>query len=160
MNTNSEPRLIFGIAICVTIAAGVPVAASDSPSLDDLGFLEGRWAASSGPVEMEEIWTGLKGGVMLGLHRDVAPGSSAFFEYLRIENRDDQVVYIASPRGVGTTSFVLVSLDGQLVVFENLDHDFPQRIIYQRDGHRLTARVEGTVDGKLQSKEWSWELAE
>ena len=155
-----KSRLFLDLVLCVAIAVGVPAAASDPPSLDGLGFLEGHWAGSSGRVEMEEIWIGPKGGVMLGLHRDVAPGRSAFFEYLRIERREGTVAYVANPRGEGATSFLLVSLEGQRAVFENLEHDFPQRIVYQRDGERLTARVEGMVDGELQSKEWVWESEE
>lgn len=160
MGANSNLRLFFSFALCVAIAVGGAAAASDLSSLDGLRFLEGHWAGGSGRVEMEEIWIGPKGGVMLGLHRDVASGKQAFFEYLRIEHRDGQVTYIASPRGVGTTGFALVALEGQRAVFENLEHDFPQRIIYQREGNRLTARVEGMVDGKFESKEWAWVLVE
>ena len=32
--------------------------------------------------------------------------------------------------------------------FENLEHDFPQRIIYRRDGDSLTGRIEGVSMGK------------
>ena len=36
----------------------------------------------------------------------------------------------------------------------NLAHDFPQRVIYRRDGERLAARIEGTVGGQARGKEW------
>lgn len=160
MNGYFRSKLFLDFALCVAIAVGTPAAASDRSSLDGLGFLEGHWAGSSGRVEMEEIWIGPNGGVMLGLHRDVAPGRSTFFEYLRIEDREGTVAYVANPRGEGATSFLLLSLEGQQAVFENLEHDFPQRIVYRRDGERLTVRIEGMVDGELQSKEWVWELEE
>lgn len=105
---------------------------------------------------MEEVWTSAKGGVMLGLHRDVSPGKAAFFEFLRIEERRDTMVYIASPRGLGTTEFKLVKVEDSVAVFENLEHDFPQRIIYRRVGNGLTARIEGIVDGTLEFTEWNW----
>jgi hypothetical protein len=69
------------------------------------------------------------------------------------------VIYIASPRGVGTTEFSLITYAENCVVFDNLEHDFPQRIIYRRDGDRLTAQIEGEVDGKLESTQWTWVLA-
>ena len=97
------------------------------------------------------------GGVMLGLHRDVRRGQPAFFEYLRITARDGRLVYVASPRGTGTTEFVLVGLEGQHAIFENLEHDFPQRIIYWRVEDRLMARIEGVVGGELEFTEWSWD---
>jgi len=43
------------------------------------------------------------------------------------------------------------------VVFENLEHDFPQRLIYWRESKKLCARVEGTIGGKSESEQWCWE---
>jgi len=69
--------------------------------------MTGHWAATVGDVHMEEAWIGPEGGVMLGVHRDVRVGGTAFFEYLRIEERADGLVYIASRMGRGTTEFAL-----------------------------------------------------
>ena len=129
----------------------------EDASLADLGWMAGHWAGHSGDVGMEEFWTTPDGGVMVGLHRDVFPDGSSFFEFLRIATTDRGMTYVASPRGTGATEFVLVSLDQQSVIFENLEHDFPQRIIYQREGDRLTARIEGMVGGNLRAKEWTWD---
>jgi hypothetical protein len=42
-------------------------------------------------------------------------------------------------------------------VFENLNHDFPQRIIYWREGEStLHARIEGSIKGKERKEEWHW----
>jgi hypothetical protein len=40
-------------------------------------------------------------------------------------------------------SFKLVKLTGTVAVFENLEHDFPQRIEYSLEGDQLTGRIEG-----------------
>ena len=62
------------------------------------------------------------------------------------------MVYLASPAGRHPpTPFRLIELD-------NSEHDFPQRIIYWRDGDTLHARIEGTQDGKPQAVEWQWQL--
>ena len=95
---------------------------------------------------------------MLGIHRDVASSRPAFFEYLRIEEQEHAVVYIASPRGQGATEFVLSSINEQTAVFENPDHDFPQRITYRRVGNRLIAGIEGVVDGESRMQAWEWRL--
>jgi hypothetical protein len=58
------------------------------------------------------------------------------------------------------TDFVLVRLEEQRAVFENLEHDFPKRIIYEREGDHLTSRIEGKVDRQSRSREWMWELVE
>jgi hypothetical protein len=105
---------------------------------------------------MEEIWLAPKGGMLLGLHRDVVPGQRAFFEFLRIVESGDGIVYEASPGGRPATAFTLTSLDGERAVFENPAHDFPQRIIYMRQGDDLRARVEGMQNGRARSEEWAW----
>ena len=118
--------------------------------------MSGWWASESNGVRMEEVWTTSAGNVMLGLHRDVKPNGKASFEFMRIEAKDGKVVYQAQPGGRPATPFALKSETASRVVFENLGHDFPQRIIYWRSGGRLCARVEGTINGKEESEEWCW----
>jgi hypothetical protein len=67
--------------------------------------MAGHWTATVDDVHMEEVWIEPAGGVMLGVHRDVRAGGGAFFEYLRIEARDNGVVYVASPMGSEVTEF-------------------------------------------------------
>ena len=95
---------------------------------------------------------------MLGLHRDVTGGGPAFFEYLRIEQRASVVVYIASPRGGDATEFALVAAGATEVSFENSEHDFPQRIIYRRQGELLIVRIEGDVSGEPRARQWEWRM--
>lgn len=132
----------------------------------------GHWVAMSGDPESgyelkdpesgnEEVWTSPKGGVMVGLGRTVRPDGSAFFEFLRIEERPEGIVLLASPMGEGTTEFPLVALDGQSVVFENPEHDMPQRINYWREqeANILHAEVVGRQRSDLIVRDFSvWQL--
>ncbi len=54
-------------------------------------------------------------------------------------------------------AFCAIELTDRRVVFENLQHDFPQRVMYwlEPDG-RLHARIEGMQAGKLGSHDWVW----
>ena len=96
---------------------------------------------------------------MLGLHRDVKGGKTTGFEFLRIESRPDGLVYLASPGGKPATPFRAIEVTGDRVVFENKEHDFPQRVLYWRAPGALHARVEGTIGGKAQAMEWRWSEA-
>ena len=130
---------------------------SPKPTLNDLAWIAGSWTGSTGGVEMEEHWTAPKGGSMIGIHRDVAKGRTISFEFLRIEQQKDQIVYLSMPNGRSpATPFPLKEVSGTRVVFENPTHDFPQRIIYWKDGNDLRARIEGTMNGKPGSEEWRW----
>ena len=159
MNRSKAVRVIVHFSVIVCVVSPL-VLGGEQHTLAEMAFMVGHWAGKAGSIEMEEYWIAPKGGVMLGLHRDAPPGRNAFFEYLRIEDRDGALVYVASPRGGGSTDFFLVTLDDRGAVFENLEHDFPQRIIYRRDGNRLTAKIEGEADGETRSSEWVWELVE
>ena len=108
-------------------------------------------------VAMEEHWTAPKGNSMIGIHRDAGKGRTLLFEFLRIEQQGDQIVYLSMPNGRSpATPFPLKEVSGTRVVFENPTHDFPQRIIYWKEGNDLRARIEGTLNGKAGSDEWRW----
>lgn len=143
------------IICCLAFATTMSAA-----TLDDLAWLAGHWRAESNGAASEELWMKPEGSVMLALNRSTRPGKRAFFEFLRIEERDGAIAYVAQPGGKPPTSFPMKSLDGTKVTFENPAHDFPQRIIYWKDGAKLCARVEGKMDGKESGEEWCWEKAD
>lgn len=66
------------------------------------------------------------------------------------------LAFVAQPGGRPATAFALKSIDASSVVFENLQHDFPQRIMYRRAGGRLCARVEGSATAADPPEEWCW----
>lgn len=148
--------IIFKIIIILTINIFSQSAAIKTKSLEELNWLAGYWTAESDGIKMEEFWLPESNGLLVGLHRDSFGSDKTFFEYLRIEQSNDTIVYKASPRGKEPTSFYLKSMDKHSVVFENLKHDFPQRIIYSLNGDTLHARIEGNVNNKLKSSEWQW----
>ena len=129
-------------------------------TVDELGWMSGHWSGEESGVAMEEIWLAPKGGLMLGMHRDVFGEDRSFFEFLRIASTDSGVVYLAQPLGRPPTAFRLVSSSAGEVTFENPAHDFPQRIVYARSGDVLTARVEGVVDGARRAQVWEWKRSE
>lgn len=131
--------------------------AQPSHSIGELAWLAGSWAGPDGDLHHEEHWTAPRGGAMVGMHRTIKGDRMAEFEFIRIEEREGVLIYISMPNGRGTpTLFALRSLDGGRAVFENAEHDFPQRIIYWKAGADLRARIEGTTGGKTQSMEWTW----
>jgi hypothetical protein len=149
------------IACLVLVFAATVSAQGNKPAIDALSWLAGSWSGESGGILMEEHWTAPKGNSMVGMHRDVGKGRTMLFEFLRIEQKGDQIVYLSMPNGRSpATAFPLKELSGTRVVFENPAHDFPQRIIYWKDGNDLRARIEGTMDGKPGSEEWRWSPAQ
>ena len=125
-------------------------AAQDSapaPKLDAVAFIAGHWRQDGARDMTEEIWLPPRGGLMLGLNRGVRPGRKASFEYLRIEEDEKGVVYLASPRGTKPTPFRLTTVEKNRAVFENPEHDFPKKIEYRLDGAKLVASIAGDKPG-------------
>lgn len=124
--------------------------AQESP-LAPLAWLAGCWASESGEAGSGEHWLPLAGGSMLGVGRTVKNGKTVSHEFLQIRaNAEGKLVYIAAPSGQKEATFVASGLVDGAVTFENLQHDFPQRIIYKAlPGDRLAARIEGMRNGVL-----------
>jgi DNA-binding FadR family transcriptional regulator len=78
---------------------------------------------------------------MLGTSRTVIREVAREFEFLRIEPRGGTPTYVAQPGGGTATAFGATVVSDTAVTFENLQHDFPQRIIYRRIGKRLARRA-------------------
>lgn len=131
-----------------TPARAMAITPESGPAISDLAWMSGSWrTAASGKTQIEEHWMAPAGGSMIGMGRTVAGVRTVEFEYLRIEERGDQIYYVASPKGrCPGTDFKLTQLSGQEAIFENPEHDFPKRIIYRknRDGS-LNASIDGGV---------------
>lgn len=119
------------------------------PALPRLAWLAGCWKADPGEAGSVEHWLPAAGGNMLGVSRTVRQGKTVAYEFTRItEGPDGMPVFHAMPSGQSPSSFPAVKLTDREVVFENLAHDFPQRVVYAVDGDRLNARIEGQRNGQ------------
>jgi hypothetical protein len=121
----------------------------------DLSWLGGYWLSCEGGREVSETWSDPRNGVMVGSSLTVA-GEQTSWEQMRIESRDGVLHFVADPRGQDEADFLMVATSGQQVAFENLQHDFPQRVIYRLETDGLTARIEGKVNGVVRAVEWKY----
>jgi len=111
--------------------------------LDQLAWLEGNWRGEhSGTGEFFESWR-REGDVMIGAGYQVVEGDTTFGESLRIEPRDGNLYYIADvAHNEGEVPFGLAEHSERHAVFQNPDHDFPQRFAYElRDDGMLYVRA-------------------
>ena len=89
------------------------------------------------------------GTTMLGMSHTVADGKTREFEFMRIvQEENGDIYFVATPSGQKETRFKLRSAPGTEAVFENPTHDFPQRVIYRREGDSLLGRIEGMTNGQ------------
>lgn len=111
-----------------------------------LSWLSGSWIEErDGKISLEH-WSTPSPGVLLGATSERAAGAVVALTHLRIERRDEATVLLVSADRAPAVPFWLTSVEAARAVFESPAHDFPRRIVYQRDGDTLSARLEG--DGR------------
>jgi hypothetical protein len=120
-----------------------------APSVQDLAWLAGCWDSRRAERHINEQWMAPEGLTMLGMSRTVANAQTTEYEFLLIRESARGLEYVSRPSGQAEATFTSVRVSATEVVFENPTHDFPTRIIYQRqsDGG-LTAAIEGTLNGQ------------
>ena len=140
-------RLLLFMAI--VLLASSYSNAGQITSVEKLGFISGCWVLDDGKERTEESWMKPGGQSMIGMSRTVAGGKTVFVEYVQIKELNGKLAYIVSlGLGVKPVAFKMIKSTDNEVVFENPEHDFPQRIIYRRDSaDALFARIEGQEKG-------------
>lgn len=148
-------------ALVLVAMLGACATAQAQSAEGSLDWMSGYWLSCAEGVETAESWIGAGGGTMLGTNLTRMPGGREAYEFLRIApNAAGGRSYFSMPGGRSPpTEFAVSELDGQRVMFANPAHDFPQRIIYWREGDVMRARIEGEVDGRTESAEWRFERA-
>jgi hypothetical protein len=147
-------QFVLAMALFGCGAAAPGLRASPGDALERLAWMSGVWL-SDGEERSIELWLPPEGGMMNGLARTTQNGQTVFHEALRIEARNGgAIAYVVSPSGQEGAEFMLVSTDGRRATFENLEHDYPQRIVYERDGDRMVARIELANGERAQS--WTY----
>lgn len=115
-------------------------------TLGDVAFMSGCWRGQVGGGNgwIEERYGPPQAGMMLGTSHTVENEKTSFFEFIQITEAGGEVEMNPLPRGKKSVPFRLVKMEGKKATFENLQHDFPKRIVYQlKDDGSLFARVEG-----------------
>src|SRR5258705_11659679 len=64
-------------------------------SVTQLSWMTGCWAMTRGPVTIEEQWGKPAADTMLGFSRTLKGRATLFSEFMRIENSNGRIVYVA-----------------------------------------------------------------
>jgi len=143
--------LLLLLALALTLQTQV-----QAPGIDDVGWLTGCWEYSAGARTVEEHWLAPRGRTMMNAGRTVQGDKLVEFETVIIREQDGRLAYEAHPSGQPSAVFLSQRVADREVVFENLQHDFPQRVGYKRDGDSLVAWIEGPRNGQTRRIEFQY----
>lgn len=137
------------VAVVVALGSSGTTAGAQSSTLDSLGWMAGCWERVTATRVVEEQWMAPRGSVMLGNSRTTQGGRTIAYEQMRLTAANGKVIFTAQPSGQPAADFEGTTVSGSLLLLSNEKHDFPQRIIYRRNGaDRIDARIEGTMNGQ------------
>jgi hypothetical protein len=145
--------------VCVPIFLLV-AACADVPmrtGTDSIDWLTGCWRMERSNGYYEEVWLAPTADGTLGVSREVRGDRTVSYEHLRLELREGGVIaYVAKPSGQAQAEFLMTTHAPGRLAFENLRHDFPQRIEYRYvDPNAITATISGpSKDGSTRAFEY------
>jgi len=123
----------------------------DKP-LIQLKLLNGVWNTAINGKTIYESWKTVNPKLMTGMSYSIRGADTIVFEQTKIVDENNQVAYLARARNQNQgreVSFKLISSANKTFIFENPEHDFPQRVIYQLvSADSLHAWIEGKYQGK------------
>lgn len=121
--------------------------------LEQVKWLLGEWQNSSQEGNASEMWEQSDDSTYRGKSYFIAGKDTVSSETLILVQRGEDLFYIPTVKGQNDdqpVEFKLVSSKGKQIVFENLKHDFPQKITYtQITNDSLIAEISGNMDGKV-----------
>jgi hypothetical protein len=142
-------------AFLIALSALLVAPAANAQSVSDLTWLKGCWRTEA-PREAEngsqttEVWIDPPGPMMVGYSYTEGEGEVQNWEQMRIDSDGGAPRFVAMPGGGAPVAFRMrdtsdVIHTGEIpdgfALFENAEHDYPQRIVYRRDGNALTATI-------------------
>jgi len=147
-----------GMFLLSIFVLGIMSSAGQKSEVNRLEWISGCWASDDGKERIEETWLKPAGQTMIGMSRTVAGGKTVFTEHVQIGELKGQIAYMVSiGLGVKPVAFKLIKISDSEAVFENPEHDFPQRIIYRRESPgALFARIEGKQKGVDQAVDFHY----
>ncbi len=111
-------------------------------SIKSFQWMEGKWIKDEAtPTESIEVWKTVSEKEMKGFGLTTENGDTIFYEKLSIIKDGSEIFYQADV-GEGQIRFKLTNSEDNRWSFENPEHDFPQRIIYAKEGNDMVAYAE------------------
>jgi hypothetical protein len=147
--------VVAALAALPMLLCGERVVAQEA-LIQRAGWLAGCWAFTDGDRTVEEHWMAPRGDAMIATGRTVQSGKLTSYELVILREDGGRLAYEAHPAGQAVTVFRSTAVTASSVVFENLEHDFPQRVGYERNGDALNAYIEGPVGGRTRRMEFPY----
>ena len=151
-------RLFILILTLLIASCSKKKSTDQQEAMSKLDWLLGTWAILTPEHRLYESWEKLNDSVYTGNSVIIINNDTAYTEQISLLRKNEDVFYVptVSNQNDGQpVEFKLKSTDHGIYVFENTEHDFPQRIIYENPHpDSLHASIEGYDNGEFRREEF------
>jgi len=124
--------------------------------IDQFSWMLGEWRGAQGQAGLYEKWDKIDEFLMLGEGYYIVNGDTVIREILRIQKIGRFWTYIPIINKGKPVMFTLIESEPGVWIFENKEHDFPQRVVYsQKTDGSLFAWIEGEQKGQFMKDEYA-----
>lgn len=134
------------------------VSANARAQIDKAGWLLGQWQNKTARGVMYERWTKADDSTFHGKSFYLNGADTVVTETIQIRQRGGILYYVPTVKNQNNgqaVSFKLSTISENTLVFENPQHDFPQKISYTLlNKESLLAEIAGTVNGQHRARQF------
>lgn len=121
-------------------------------------WIIGNWENTSPEGVLSENWQKLNDSTFSASSYFIKGKDTLHFETIILAQLGETLTYKATVKGQNDdkpVSFPSTSESDKQLIFENLQHDYPQKITYTKGiNNTLTAEISGKLNGKLSSEKF------
>jgi hypothetical protein len=157
-------NFLLSFLFVLVFAAANSFAQSD-PCLKKISWLAGKWSMKKNETTIVEQWSFFNGSLKC-MSYEVKGIDTTLIENASINCVGGKNVFTYYPEKKSKNGesepvhFVLISEENDTFVFENKEHDYPQRVVYQKvNDHECHAWIEGKENGKQQQIDYYYKRA-
>lgn len=138
------------LLILIFIIMSKTAFSQNNADMQKLLWIVDKWVSQSENSTSYEHWEKTNETLYTGGSETIKNGDTVFAEKLKIELIEGKVYYIADvAHNPAPVKFLLTEVNENSAIFENPEHDFPQKITYINENGILHAVIEGPgKDGK------------
>lgn len=136
-------RVLLSCALTILTAVVSGQAATDFPQLK---WLQGTWKKMNAKPGRSgyEKWGHITSSSMKGTGITLQGKDTVFSEKMELVVKSDAIYYVADvPENKEPVWFKITSLSSNGFTCENNDHDFPKKIVYEKEDKKLKVTISG-----------------
>lgn len=154
------PRMLIAAILFTAISMNVHSQSFSENDFKNLHSLQGLWKMETGRGAIYEEWQVNADNKLTGRSYRITNADTIIMERIELYRQGIDIIYspiVTDQNNQQPVAFKLISNTDGRYVFENKEHDYPQRVIYNLvSKDTVHARIEGTRNGQERGSDFRY----